>query len=168
MTTLGQFYRQKPANIVVYTALEFYHSDFGVLRYVVNQYDNVTLTLEAGAPRNAGEAVVFEPIAAQAGDPEQGDFGASIDIQLGAAGAQLKEKINGISEAGRREPIEVVWRKYRSDQTSAPGAVFYMQVANVAFNGRNVAIVAQQRSAQELSVWRVYKDDEFVGLKQGF
>lgn len=163
MTTLGQFYREKPANVVIYTTLEFYHPDFGTLRYVLNQYSSVTLTLEAGAPRNASTSVSFEPLAAQASDPEQGRFGASIDIQLGLAGVELKEKMNSITEAGKRKPVEVIWRRYTSDVTTAPAAFFYMQAASINLRGRQGAISAQQKSAQDRSPWRVYKDDEFPG-----
>lgn len=163
MTTLGQYFREKPANVIIYTTLEFYHPDFGTLRYVLNQYSAVSLTLEAGAPRNASATVSFEPLAAQASDPEQGQFGASIDIQLGLSGLQLKEKMNSITDIGRRQPIEVVWRRYVSDNTTAPAALYYMQAASVNTRGRQGAIVAQQRSAQDRSPWRRYKDDEFPG-----
>lgn len=168
MTTLGQFYREKPANVVIYTTLEFYHPDFGVLRYVLNQYSNVSLTLESSAPRDASTVVTFEPLAAQASDPEQGQFGASIDIQLGLAGLELKEKMNSITDVGRRKPIEVIWRRYTSDVPTMPATFFYMQAASVNLSGRRGAISAQQKSAQNRSPWRVYKDDEFPGLRQSF
>ena len=160
---LGQYFREKPANVVPYTTIEFYHPDFGVLRYVFNQYSPLTATLESGAPRNASTAVVFEPIAGQAPDPEQGQYGASVEVQLGIAGAELKEKMSAITDAGRRTPIEGIWRRFLSDDLTTPSAVFYMQVASVNLSGRQGAILLQQRSPMQRSTWRVYKDDEFPG-----
>lgn len=163
MTTLGQYFREKPANVVPYTTLEFYHPDFGTLRYVFNQYSALTATLESGAPRDASAAVTFEPIGGHAADPEQGQFGASVEVQLGLAGAELKEKMNAITDTGRLTPIEGIWRRYLSDDLSTPAAVFYMQVASVNMKGRQGAIMLQQRSPMQRSTWRVYKDDEFPG-----
>ena len=160
---LGQYFREKPANVVLYTTIEFYHPDFGVLRYVFNQYSPLIATLENTAPRNASMAVTFEPIAGQAPDPEQGQFGASVDVQLGIAGAQLKEKMNAITDIGRRAPIEAIWRRFVSDDLTAPAAVFNMQVASVNLSGRQGAILLQQYSPQQRSTWRMYKDDEFPG-----
>lgn len=163
MTTLGQYFREKPANVVAYTTIEFYHVDFGVLRYVFNQYSALTATLESGAPRNASTAVTFEPIAGQAPDPEQGKYGASIDVQLGLVGGELEEKIDSITDAGRRKEIDVIWRRYMSDDLTAPAAVYYMKAASANLDGRQGAIVARQRNAAEISPWRRYKDDEFPG-----
>lgn len=163
MTTLGQYFREKPANVVAYTTLEFYHPDFGVLRYVLNQYSPLTARLEVDAPRDALTTVSFDPIAGRASDPEQGQFGASVEVQLGLAGAELKEKMNAITDTGRLTPISAVWRRYLSDSLTAPAAVFYMQVASVNMKGRQGAIMLQQRSPMQRSTWRVYKDDEFPG-----
>lgn len=160
---LGQYFREKPASVVPYTTIELYHDDLGTLRYVFNQYSGLTATLEASAPRNASQAVAFEPIAGAAPEPEQSEYGASIEVQLGLAGAQIKEKMNSISIAGRRKPISVVWRRYFSDDLSVPASVFYMQASTLGLKGRQGVLVASQRSAQARSPWRRYKDDEFPG-----
>lgn len=162
-TTRTQFFQQKPANQKLYTTLEIYHPDQTLLRYVAGEYAAVSFTLESDAPRNPSQVVSFEPVAFEAPEPEQGQFGASLDVQLGLAGLEVKEYLNSLTDTGRRTPIEII-RRQHLDGVTEPFGIYRFEVSAIALKARQAAIQAEQVNAGGRDVSRRYKTDEFIGL----
>lgn len=56
---IKEAYAAAPSNVIVYHTLELNHASFVTPLRVVRDYDNLTATLEATAPSNPGESVLF-------------------------------------------------------------------------------------------------------------
>jgi hypothetical protein len=83
-----------------------------------------TFTLEAGAPLNAGQAVLFKAVPFEITLPESSDRGAAkarlaLDVVTGELFAALDAALVTTS------PITVVYRAFVSDAPSEPGEVYY-------------------------------------------
>jgi hypothetical protein len=106
--------------------LAFYHSAFvdslgaQIALYVVNDFEALQATIEAGAPLDAGEEVTFQPVPMRVVFPEESDDnrnpGASIEISnvLRALSPHLR------AAAGTMEPVRMIVRTYLPSDTSAP------------------------------------------------
>lgn len=165
-STRIQFFNSKPADQVLYTTLEIYHIDIGVLRYVTGQQFDKTFTLETDAPRNANETVTFEAVAFDAPEPEQGEDGeVSLDIQLGAVGIDVKSKIKMITDAGWESPLEIVYRQHLSGETY-PALVLEFEAETLTLQDLSAAIRAQQVNQAARDVAEIYTTDRFPGLSQ--
>lgn len=163
VTVRKRFFQVAPLDQEIYTTLELYHPDIGVKRYVLNQLKPKLLQLEAGAPINAGEVVEFQAVNGVAPEPEQGEFGASLEVNFGSVGLQFKQEMNNITDVGRRTPAQLTWRQHLSG-VATPDPVFYFQVETAAKKSRFVGIKAQQVNTASRNVSRRYKADEFIGL----
>lgn len=161
--TINEFWATKPADQAWYTTLEVYNANAGLRRFVAGQQSAQTFTLEANAPRNAGESVSFEPVGFRAPQPEQGDDGMTLDIQLGAIGFEAKPYIKDV--IGSWPPtIEIVWRQHLSGVTD-PVQWFYFEAADLSLESISVGIRAEQVNQAARDVSRIYKGDEFQGLR---
>lgn len=161
--TREEFLRRKPLDQVPYLSLEMYHEDIGMLRYVANQVFPQTLRIEAGAPRDAGLDVEFEPLNFDVPEPEQGEYGASLDISLGLVGQQIKEKLNQVTDSGLVKPLEVIRRLHLSGVTE-PQSVFYFEAADVQLQSRNGTITAEQVSRAGVQVALIQTAEKYPGL----
>ena len=106
--------------------LAFYHSAFvdrfgqPIALYVVNDFQRLTATIEAGAPLDAGQEVIFEPVPMRVVFPEESDEnrmpGATIEISNVLR--QLSPHLR--AAAGTMEPVRMIARTYLPGDTSAP------------------------------------------------
>lgn len=161
--TLPEFFTQKPANQILYTTLEVYHPVAGLRRFVANQQLPKSFQLEAGAPRNAGDAVEFEPMNLEAPQPEIGEDGeTSLDVQLGAIGFEAKPYIDAVMNSWPPK-LEVVWRQHLSGITN-PVNVLYFEGDAWALDMINLGFQCGQINfaARDISV--IYTPDIFKGL----
>jgi len=162
----ADYFRKKPLNDVLYTTLEVYHPDVGVKRVVTMQQAAKSLALESNAPRNPSESVTFEPVGFVAPQPEigeDGDVSLSIAIQDGAK--ELRDWLRGITDAGRLTPIQLIWRQHLASGT-APEVVLRFQLAGRKSRGATLAFRAEQVNPAVRQWLRVYKEDDFPGLRQ--
>ena len=160
---LPEFFVQKPANQTIYTTLEFYHPVAGLFRFVSNQNFAKSFQLEAGAPRNAGQMVSFDPVGFEAPQPEIGEDGeTSLDLQLGAIGFEAKPFIDTVMTSWPPK-IEVVWRQHLSEDTN-PVNVLYFEGDAWALDVINLGVQCGQVNfaARDISV--IYTPDIFKGL----
>lgn len=106
--------------------LAFYHPAFldaqgnEIALYVVNDFDPLQATIEAGAPLDAGQVVTFQPVPMRVVFPEESDDnrspGATLDI--GNALRTLSPHLR--AAAGTMEPVRMIARTYLPGDTSAP------------------------------------------------
>jgi hypothetical protein len=120
-------YAVAPRNRIVWQTVELRHVTFAIpVRLVTGRKlgNPLTVTLEANAPLNPSEAVVFEPFAFEFIPPGEDANGptpakAIVDNISGA----LIEKLDLTLTDNR--PIEVTFRAFRDDATSAPGQIVH-------------------------------------------
>lgn len=133
-----------PPSVTVYVTLELWHTSFAdPVRVVTNVIDDQTFTLEAGAPRNAGEAVLFTAVPCRADWPEVGERTApQVRVTIDNIGRELVPILeNALSYRG---DLSVLYREYRSDDTSEPcyGPVEFV-IKRVSVTGSSVVGMAQ-------------------------
>lgn len=106
--------------------LAFYHSNFvddvgdPIALYVVNDFEPLVATIEAGAPLDAGQAVTFEPVPMRVVFPEE-----SADNRSPGAVIEISNVLRELSPylraaAGTMEPVRLIVRTYLPHDTSAP------------------------------------------------
>lgn len=132
-TNFDEFWTTKPADQVEYTTLEIYNATAGLRRFVTQQAYALDFQLESGAPRNAGEVVTFDPVGFSAPEPEQGEDGMALDINLGAIGFEAKKYLKDVFSAWP-PTIEIVWRRYLSGVTEP--FVLYFEAQAPALESR--------------------------------
>jgi hypothetical protein len=123
---LAETYALSNVDEPVLVTLEIHHPDFRLpsgaptAARVVNDWQNLTATLEAGAPLNAGEAVLFTACPFTYTKPEQTDSGApaSVSIVIDNVSRQLTMLLDQAAES--MIPVLVIERIYLPSDTSAP------------------------------------------------
>lgn len=168
------FYSRKPSQTIRYHTIELYHSQIGTLRFVGDfevdggiayPGNGHTFTLEATAPRDAGQAVEFAPTYLQFTPPEQSDDPVvSIDIQLGRIGSRVKRELKKVRDGGFLEPMAVIYRMFLSDDTSVPAQVYTLWTSGITLQASSVAITATDNNPANKNVSRVYRFTDFPGL----
>lgn len=161
--TLPEFFAQKPDSQRLYTTLEIYHPVAGLKRFVTSELWEKYFQLEAGAPRNAGQVVEFDPVGFLAPEPEIGEDGeTSLDVQLGAIGFEAKPYIDAVMNSWPPK-LEVVWRQHLSGVIS-PVNVLYFEGDAWALDMINLGFQCGQINfaARDISV--IYTPDIFKGL----
>jgi hypothetical protein len=109
-----------PIHRVALDALEFWHPAFTAPARVVNDNAPLTATLEADAPRDAGEAVTFQAVAVSVIWPSETDDAAAPRLQLQVDGVsailidQLELAVDTL------DPVILIARRYMSDDLSGP------------------------------------------------
>lgn len=130
--------------------LAFYHSafvdDFGepMALYVVNDFEPLTATIEAGAPLDAGQAVTFEPVPMRVVFPEESDENRSpgATLEVGNALRALSPQLR--AAAGTMEPVRLIARTYLPHDTSAPHEMppLSLEMTGAESDGVNIAFGA--------------------------
>jgi hypothetical protein len=112
-------YASAPDNVIILHTLEFRHSAFSAPIRVVRDHADLTATLEASAPLNAGQAVFFSRFAFELVRPEVSSTGVpqctiEIDNVNRAIVANIEAALTTTS------PILVTYREFISSDLSGP------------------------------------------------
>jgi hypothetical protein len=161
-TEIAQWRNKKPKDAALLITVEFYHSAFGIHR-LINGFKDKALTIESGAPRNAGEDVTFRAIALDAPWPSQKDQPTiNINVNIARVGSEIKSEVKKIVGFGAFEPVQVIWRAYLSSNTSSPAAAYYLY-GQVTMNGESVTINASDENPLAKRVSRILTTTDFPG-----
>ena len=141
---LDEVYASNPSDKILYTTLELLHSAFdyqtpaGVIR-LVSGFDNLTATLESGAPYNPGVPVVFTASGLTIKPPDKGVRGRQeMTITLDAASGEVIQQLEQVV-AATREPIKAILRYFVSSDLTEPQNVPYqMTVLNPTVSPESV------------------------------
>lgn len=162
---IREYYNQKPVNTVYYITLEIYNPMMGTLRFV-NDFANRNFTLEAGAPRDAGTEAAFTALSFSAPMPDQDDTtNVNIKINLGRVGSQVKEELKKIRGFGHFVPTQVIYRRFLSDDTSAPVKVYRLYANQPTIKANDVTLTASDDNPSKQNVSRLYQFNAFPGLE---
>ena len=163
---INQYYNQKPRDIIYYVTLELFHPSFVDPLRFVHDYTEKTFTLESSAPRDAGLPVVFSPLNFSAPPPDQDDTtSVNIKIDLGRVGSEVKEQLKKIQGFGFYTPVDVIYRRFLSDDTSAPVKVYKLFANQPTIKANNVSFTASDDNPSKQNVARLYQFDAFPGLE---
>jgi len=162
-----KFLAQKPAAEREYRTLEFYHSDFSTPLRFVADFEDIDLTLESTAPRNASTSQTFTALAMDIQEPSEGLEGTQIlSCSIGATNDLLQDKMDLMTAGNAFEAIECIYRKYYSGDSSVPILVMYLSVTRVDFDGYTKNnIVAEDQDLASKSAGELYTLIRFPGLE---
>lgn len=156
-----------PVGRTILAAYELWHPSLSAPIRFVNDLEDLTATLEADAPRNAGEEVTFVACPVSMKRPEESDTAASPELELsrpdvsGLMNAALK------AAAGSLEPWTIIEREYASDATSGPVRLppLSLELTSVTMGDSDLAIAAQFDDDFNLAIPRLtFKRSEYPGL----
>jgi len=146
--------------------IEIFHPQFSSVLRFVKDFTDRNLTLEAGAPRNAGETVTFTALALVIEEPSESQEGDQVlKVSMGAVANQVEDQISQISGTGFLDPIEVVYRKYYSEDLSEPVKVLYLDASFLSFEGyESVDFTAEDADFYNKSSGELYTLERFPTL----
>ena len=123
---IKEAYASAPVDVIIHHTLELSHPSFRddqgrpTAVRVVRDHQNLTATLEADAPINAGEAVEFIALNFEFVLPSEDDRGAvpEIVISIDNVGKTLMQYLDAAVET--EIPISITYRPYLSTDLTAP------------------------------------------------
>jgi len=123
---LAEAYASAPSDVVIFHTLELHHPSFydgagaRTAARIVNDYNNLTATLEFNAPVNPGGSVTFYAIPFELTLPTEDDGGSPGELVLSID--NCVQFLHGYLEAAAvsEAPIQVYYRPYLSTDLSAP------------------------------------------------
>lgn len=144
MPVLDDVFASNVKGVKEYVTLELSHSAFNpTVHRLVAGNENITATLEANAPYNAGETVTFLKAGFDVSRPEEGVKGRQdLTCTIFGASVDIVEQLE-LQAAANREPIKLRFRAFRSDDLSAPvGDPISMTVLNPKVQADKVSFQA--------------------------
>lgn len=156
-----------PITRTILLAYELWHPTLVEPIRFVNDLEDLTATLEADAPRNAGEAVTFVACQVSMKRPEESDTAASPSLELsrpdvaGLMNAALK------AAAGSFESWILIEREFASDDTTGPARLppLSLELESVTMGDTDLAIAAQFDDDFNVAIPRLtFKRSEYPGL----
>lgn len=116
---IKEAYAAAPADVVTLHTLEFRHPAFSQPLRVVLDHADHTCTLEADAPANPSEAVLFVGYTFDIVLPEVTDSAApEVVITIDNVSTEIEDNIN--AALATTDKVEVTYRPYLSTDLSAP------------------------------------------------
>lgn len=117
---LKEAYASAPSDVVIISTLEIRHPAFTTPIRVVSDYVAVMARLEANAPQNAGELVVFQPFAFELSLPELSDKGVpELGLRIDNVSREILENIE--LAIPLPDLLDITYRAYLSnDLVSGP------------------------------------------------
>lgn len=171
MTVDNQAYRKFLASAPTaqreFRTLEIFHTDFAsVLRFVRDGEDQ-TLILEATAPRDAGEAVLFTALSMEITEPgESQNLDQVLTVKLGAVGNEVQDQIDQITGLGFLTPIQLIYRKYYSGSMDSPVLVVKTSGSTIQFKGYSaVAFTGEDTDFSNARSGELYTLERFTTLR---
>jgi len=116
---IKEAYASAPDDVVILHTLEFLHPSFATPIRVVHDHVDHEFTLEASAPENAGEEVIFVGYSFEFALPEVMTTGVP-EIQISIDNVSDEIEDNLIQASQSADAVEVIYRVYLSDDPTGP------------------------------------------------
>jgi hypothetical protein len=163
---LAEAYASAPPTVVVLHTLELWHPTWAAAIRLVQDFANLTATLEDDAPVNAGEAVLFTGCPFRFALPQVGEGRQELSIQIDNV-AQLLMPLLEAADLTSTDAIKATYRPYLSTDTSAPhmAPVLTLDVVRVSADTMQVTCVcAHADFLNRRFPRRIYTVEEFPGI----
>lgn len=124
MTTYSQqqreYWHKRPANIIKYMTVEFYHPDFGYIRLVANQFNDKQFLVDGTNETFQAVSMEIPQVTNQTTDTTQAS-----SLVFGRIGIEVRSKLLQITPLGAiKNPIDVVIRQYEQIDNQAPTNIY--------------------------------------------
>lgn len=162
-----KFITNEPESVIEYRTFELNHPNFDQPYRFVNAYKDKTLTLEAGAPSNPSEAVVFTASTLDITEPaERQDGEQLLTVSFGNTAGTIHEILDQVQGNGFFTEASVIYRKYFSSDLSIPVTTpLYLFASGINFDGiESVSFIAQDSNLNSKAVGIIYTTNLFPGL----
>jgi len=115
---IKEAYASAPADEVILHTIELRHQAFTVPIRVVNDHADLTATLEATAPENPGQAVLFQGFSFGFQPPDVDGPRPEIILTIDNVSREITKNIEAATISGA--PVELTYRPYLSTDLSGP------------------------------------------------
>lgn len=159
-----QYFNKRPANVIYYEAVEFYHPDFGYIRLVGNQYKDKAFSVDSVSQTFQAVSMQVPTVTNQSTDDTQAGT-----IVFGRIGVDVRKKLEMITPSGAiNYPISARLLQYRSDDLTTPvyDRTVYVDTDGILINQESVNIkLAVSNPAKRTRKDLFYDPSIFVGLQ---
>lgn len=159
-----QYFIKRPANVLYYEAVQFYHPDFGYIRLVGNQYKDKAFTIDSSSESFQAVSMEVPTVTNQSTDNTQAGT-----IIFGRIGVDVRNKLKMITPSGSvNYPIEARLLQFRSDDLTGPvyDRTVYVDNDGIVINQDTVNIkLAVKNPAKATRKDLFYDPAIFVGLQ---
>ena len=139
MTTYSQqqreYWHKRPANIIKYMTVEFYHPDFGYIRLVANQFNDKVFDVNGGDETFTAVSMEIPQVTNQSTNTNR-----AAALTFGRIGIEVRNKLLEITPVGAiSNPISVTIRQYEQVDEDTPVNI-YERSLYVSKNGITIGI----------------------------
>lgn len=159
---IKEAYAAAPADVVTLHTLEFRHAAFSAPIRVVRDHHDHTCTLEAGAPVDGGQAVLFVAFAFDIVPPEVTDAAApEVVITIDNVSMEIEDNIRAALQT--TDKVEVTYRPYLSTDLSAPQIDPPLTLPLTQISADNYTVTARARLGDYAN--RKFPSEEYTALR---
>ena len=163
---LAEAYASAPPTLVILHTIELWHPTWASAIRLVQDYADLTATLEADAPVDAGASVVFTGCPFRFSLPQIGEGRQELSIQIDNV-SQLLMPLLESADLTDETPITCRYRPYLSSDTTAPqmNPVLSLDVIRVSADVMQVTCsCAHADYLNRRFPRRLYTVEEFPGI----
>lgn len=160
-----EYWHKRPANVIQFMTVEFYHPDFGYIRLVANQFSDKQLDVNGALETFTASSMELPRVTNQSTDTTRAGT-----IIFGRVGSTFREKLMQITPMGAiKNPIQVTLRQYENGivnpiyerrlYAAQDGIKIGAESVNVELSVDNPAKLTNEQAFYDVETW--------VGLQLG-
>jgi hypothetical protein len=167
---IKEAYASCPSDVVELPTIEIYHSTWSSPVRLVRDRQNLTATLEAGAPNNPAEEVLFTAFPFNFSLPKIGEGRQELRITIDGASRILIDTIEAM-DLTVDDPVRVIYRPYLSTDLSGPHMNPPLKLVcagerAISINAKQVMLSCGYADFMNRKFPRkIYRIEEFPGLQ---
>jgi len=145
--------------------VEIYHPVSGVLRFALRQFSDITATLEATAPRNPSEQVLFTAVAGSISPRQQSSGVVTRNLTFSSIGTSAYSYISQLTGIDTiKTPIELIYRSYIASELTQPSNTPELYEVKPITIGERVELTATDKNPRGKRFARLFRSTDFEGL----
>ncbi len=164
---IKEAYASCPSDVVELPTIEVYHPTWPTVIRLVRDRQNITATIEVGAPNNSGEDVVFTAFPFNFTLPKIGDGRQELRITVDGASRIMIDMIESM-DLTDANPVRVIYRPYLSTDLSGPhmNPPLKLVCRSISINAKQVSLSCGYADFMNRKFPRkIYRIEEFPGLQ---
>ncbi len=164
---IKEAYASCPSDVVELPTIEVYHTTWPTVIRLVRDRQNLTATLEVGAPNNSGEDVVFTAFPFNFTLPKIGEGRQELRITVDGASRIMIDMIESM-DLTDDNPVRVIYRPYLSTDLSGPhmNPPLKLVCRSISINAKQVSLSCGYADFMNRKFPRkIYRIEEFPGLQ---